>query len=103
MDKANENYVLLCQQAHYSSHNGVNPLVIVKLEETSKTAMDKYFVYGPYQDEGAKATEKLTLYFVTKIPRYRITEIGQNVLSNSSTLMTTKSPTDSLSSKPSSC
>ena len=99
MDKANENYVLLCQQAHYISHKGVNPLVIANLEETSKSSLDKYFVYGAYQDEGAKATEKLTLYFVTKISRYRITEIDRNVLSNLCILMTITTQTDSLNSR----
>lgn len=77
MDKSNEDYVLLVQQAHYLGQAGINPLVITPFDDKTPSQVDKFFIFGAYQEEGAKASEKLTLYFVTKIPRYAITDPDQ--------------------------
>lgn len=50
MDKINESYLLLCQQAHYSSHKNVNELIITHYEDRSQSIVDKYFIFGTYQD-----------------------------------------------------
>lgn len=69
MQKALSNYLLLCQQAHYSDLSIIEPNILSKYE-SNRLPFDVYFFFAAYQPTDQKLYDKLVMHFITKMPKY---------------------------------
>ena len=69
MKRAEDNYRLFQQRALYSQADPASQNFITKFDGKSTKDLDIYFVYGAFQHIRAPTLDKLTVNFVTRLPK----------------------------------